>query len=482
MFDLIVIGGGPAGVTAALRARELGATVALIERGEMGGTCTNDGCVPTRVLAKAARLVRDAQQFAEYGLVGEKPTVDFALLLAQTRHTVHRIHEKKQLQSHLEQAGVAVFANAGDAHFVDEHSVALGDGTTLQAEKFILCVGGHARRLPFPGSEYALTHSDIWKLQKLPHRVVVVGGAATGCQLASCFAAFGAHVRVLEVAPRLLTVEDEAVSHGIDEAFRRRDITVITSIGGIERIEQRDGALQVFYLYEGEVRQLTTEAVVMSVGWQGNVEALNLAAAHVQSERGHIVVNDYLQTTAPHIYAAGDITGRMMLVPSAHWEGLLAAGNAVLGNTRASEHRIVPHGSFTDPEYGSVGLTEEKARAAHDDCVVAVVPYAAMDRAVIDGHKEGFCKLIVSSTTHRILGAHIMGEQALEILQLVATCIAADMQIEQLAEMELAYPTFTAIVGLTARRIIRELGIVPLAAQVQSHGRAYSAEWERGEG
>ncbi len=480
MFDLIVLGGGPAGATAALRARELGATVALIERGQMGGTCTNDGCVPTRVLAKAARLVRDAEQFADYGLVGEKPTVDFANLLALTRNTVHRIHEKKQLQSHLEQAGVIVFANAGEARFVDEHSVALGDGTTLQGEKFILCVGGHARRLPFPGSEYALTHSDIWSLQKLPRQVVVVGGAATGCQLASCFAAFGAHVRVLEVAPRLLMLEDEAVSHGIAEAFRRRGITVITNIGGIQRIEQQDGFLRLFYQHEGEVRQLTTEAVVLSVGWQGNTEELNLTAANVQSERSYIVVDDYLQTTAPHIYAAGDITGRMMLVQSANWEGALAAGNALLANKRLTEHRIVPHGGFTDPEYGSVGLTEERARAAHD-CVVAVVPYAALDRAVIDGHKEGFCKLIVSTTTHRILGAHIMGEQALEILQLVATCLAADMQIEYLAEMELAYPTFTAILGLAARQIIRELGIVPLAPQVHSLGRAYVAEWERGE-
>src|SRR6266566_5064791 len=135
MFDLIVIGGGPAGATAAMRARELGATVALIERGQMGGTCTNDGCVPTRVLAKAARLVRDAEQYAEYGLVGEKPSVDFANLLALTGNTVHRIHEKKQLQSHLEQAGVTGFANAGESRFVDEHSVVLGDGTTLQAEK-----------------------------------------------------------------------------------------------------------------------------------------------------------------------------------------------------------------------------------------------------------------------------------------------------------------------------------------------------------
>ena len=480
MFDLIVVGGGPAGATAAMRARELGATVGLIERGQMGGTCTNDGCVPTRVLARAARLMRDAEQYAEYGLVGEKPTVDFATLLAQTRNIVHRIHEKKQLQSHLEQAGVTVYANAGEARFVDEHRVALGDETTLQGEKFIPCVGGHTRRLPFPGSEYALTHSDIWSLQKLPRQVVVVGGAATGCQLASCFAAFGAHVSVLEVAPRLLTLEDEAVSHSIAEAFRRRGIDVITSIGGIQRIEQRDGALEVFYPYEGEVRQLTTEAVVLSVGWQGSTEALNLAAAHVQSERGYIVVDDYLQTTAPHIYAAGDITGRMMLVQSANWEGALAAGNALLAHKRATEHSIVPHGGFTDPEYGSVGLTEERARAAHD-CVVAVVPYAALDRALIDGQREGFCKLIVSATTHCILGAHIMGEQALEILQLLATCLAADMQIEQLAEMELAYPTFTAIVGLAARRIIRELGIVPLAPQVQSLGRAYVAEWERGE-
>ncbi len=480
MFDLIVIGGGPAGTTAAVRARELGATVALVEREQMGGTCTNDGCVPTRVLAKAARLVRDAEQYADYGLAGQKPTVDFASLLAQTRKIVHRVHEKKRLQSHLEQTGVTVFANSGEARFVDEHSIALGDGTTLQGEKFILCVGGHARRIPFPGSEYALTHSDMWSLQKLPRQVVVVGGAATGCQLASCFAAFGAHVRVLEVAPRLLTVEDEAVSHGIAEAFRQSGIAVVTNIGGIDRIEQQEGALHLFYKHEGEVRQLTTEAVVLSVGWQGNVEELNLAAANVKSERGYIVVDDFLQTTAPHIYAAGDITGRMMLVQSANREGALAAGNALLGNKRISEHGLVPHGGFTDPEYGSVGLTEERARAAHD-CVVAVVPYKALDRALIDGHREGFCKLIVSTTTHRILGAHIMGEQALEVLHLVATAMAGDMQVEQLAEMELAYPTFTAIVGLAARRIIRELGIVPLSPQVQSRGRAFTAEWERGE-
>jgi dihydrolipoamide dehydrogenase len=158
---------------------------------------------------------------------------------------------------------------------------------------------------------------------------------------------------------------------------------------------------------------------------------------------------------------------------------VLAAENATMDINRTSEHRIVPHGGFTDPEYGSVGLTEEQARATHD-CVVAVVPYTTLDRAVIDGHREGFCKLIVSTETHRILGAHIMGEQAVEVLQLVATCMAADMRVEQLAEMELAYPTFTVIVGLAARRIMRELGITPLTPQWR-HLRSDMAEWEQGE-
>lgn len=479
MFDMIVLGGGPAGVVAAFRARELGATAVLIERGQMGGTCTNDGCVPTRVLAKAARLARDAEQLAEYGLEGEKPTVDFARLLARTQHVVHQIHEKKQLQFHLEQAGVTVFANAGEARFIDEHSVMLGDGTTLQGEKFIISAGGHARQLPFPGSEYALTHSEIWSLKQLPRQLVVIGGAATGCQIASCFAAFGTKVSILEVAPRILSGEDESVSKAIAEAFQRHGIMVIPGIGRIKRIKQLDESLHVYYMYKNEECMLSTETVVLSVGWQGNVEELNLAAANVLSERGYIVVDDYLRTSAPHIFAAGDITGRMMLVQSAGWEGTLAAENALLEHQRASKHIIVPHGSFTDPEYASVGLTEDQARASQD-CTVAVVPYAALDRAVIDGHKEGFFKLIVSTRTHQILGAHLVGEQALEILQLIASCMAADMVIEQLALIELAYPTYTAIVGLAARQIMRELGGIRLAPQWQNLSQPSISEWEQG--
>jgi pyruvate/2-oxoglutarate dehydrogenase complex dihydrolipoamide dehydrogenase (E3) component len=480
MFDVVVVGGGPAGVTAALRAAELGATVVLVERGNLGGTCTNDGCVPTRVLAKAARLMRDAEQFADYGLRGEKPELDFAALLARTQQAVYRVHEKKQLRAHLEEAGVRVFANSGDAHFEDAHALALADGTRVEGAKYILCVGGHARRLPFPGGEFALTHSDVWRLTQLPRSVVVVGGAATGCQLASVFEAFGARVSLLEVGPRLLANEDSVVSEGIGAAFARRGIEIVTGIGGVERIERADGILRLHYTHEGQARAVEAEAVVLAVGWPGNVEALNLAAAGVEAQRGYITVDDTLRTTAPHIYAAGDCTGRMMLVQTGCDEGTLAAENAILSVGQVSRHGIAPHGGFTDPEYGSVGLREDQARAAFD-CEVASVAYAEMDRAVIDGHMDGVCKLIAARETHQIVGAHIVGEQAVEILQLVATAMAGRMSVEQLAHVELAYPTFTAIVGLAARRIVRQLGSVPLSPRWRLLGDPGAAEWERRE-
>lgn len=477
-YDLIILGGGPAGVTAALRASELGMDaagqglkIALLERNRMGGTCTNDGCVPTRALAKAARLMRDADQFARYGLTGAPPTVDLAALLTRTQQIVYTIQEKKQLIQNLQTSGVEVFTETGDARFVDPHSLATTQGGQFQADKFVLCVGGRARRLPFPGAEYALTHSDVWALKALPKSVAIIGAAATGCQLGSIFRDFGAEVWLLELAPRILPAEDIHVSQTMTEAFMRKGMHVLTGFAGVERIEKGADGLRVVPP-TGE-HLPSVDAVILAVGWPGNVEGLNLPAAGIVPERGFIPVNDYLQTPAPHIFAAGDITGRMMLVQSAGHEAHIAAENAVLGLRQTYGHYIVPHGGFTDPEYGSVGLTEAQAPGA----VVAVVPFADIDRAVIDGHTDGFCKVIVDRESRQILGAHVVGEQAVEIVQLIAASMAAGSRIEQLAGLELAYPTYTAIVGLAARRIAYELGLVPLAPEWRMLGRT-GAEWE----
>jgi len=425
--------------------------------------------------------MRESEDFDEYGLAGEQPVVDLALLLSRVRHTIQTLHEKKQLLAHLQRAGVVVHAGVGQAQFADENTIVLPDNTRLQADKFILCAGGRPRSLSFPGAEYTLSHRGIWSLETLPHSMAVIGGSATGCQLASIMNAFGVQVWLLERGGRILEKEDVLVSEVMTQAFRHRGIQVIDGIDGVDRIEQAENGLRLFYSRSAHTMALEVEAVMLAAGWPGNADSLNLGAAGVASERGYVIVDDYLRTSAPHIFAAGDINGHMMLVQSASYEARIAAENAVLGVGQPYAHHVVPHGGFTDPEYASVGLTEEQARAADGGCLVAVAPYTDLDRAVIDERTEGFCKLIVSPETHRILGAHIVGEQALEAIQLIAAGMAADMWVEQLAELELAYPTYTAIVGLAARHLVRDLGVMPLAPQWRALGKTHLAEWERSE-
>jgi len=291
-------------------------------------------------------------------------------------------------------------------------------------------------------------------------------------------------VTVLEVAPRILPPEDEAVSAAIRAVFAERGLSVVTGIQGIKAVERLPassgalGGVRVHYQMGGQDQTLEAQAVILSTGWLGNLDSLNLEAAGVQTNGRYVLVDDALRTSARHIYAAGDITGRMMLVQSAGYEAVLAAENAVLGSDRREGHAIVPHGGFTDPEYASVGLTEAQARQ-QEDCVTAVVPFSELDRAVIDGHPVGLCKLIVSTLSHRILGAHVVGEQALEIIHLVAAGMLADMWVEQLAELEIAYPTFTAAVGIAARRIVADLGVRPLTPAWRALNRL-PAEWEHG--
>jgi pyruvate/2-oxoglutarate dehydrogenase complex dihydrolipoamide dehydrogenase (E3) component len=458
---VVVIGGGPAGVSAALHAAELGVEVTLIERGRVGGTAFNSGPAPVRTLARAARLVRDWSSWESFGLRGPRPEVDLAATLANARRVADYLHERKRVGDHIRSVGVDLIEEAGDVRFVDPHTVAAADGRTWTADRVIIAVGGRAGRLPIPGAEFGLTYEDVRSVPALPERVCVIGAADTGCQLTSILADFGCAVTLVEYGPRIVPRADVDVSAALEHAFRGRGIEVITS-AAVHQLERLAPGARVRYRVGDDSRAIDVDAAFFAVGWPGNADLVDAAAAGLVTERGYVTVDAFMATNVGHIFAAGDVDGNSMLVSSATLEGRVAADNAVLGPRRRIVHEIVPTGSFTDPEYGSVGLTEEQARARYD-CAVAVARYEDMLRPVADGQPEGFCKLIVETAERKIVGAHVFGEYSAEVIQMVAACMAARMRVEDVADLQFAFPTFTEGVSQAAQMVVNQLGIRPMS-------------------
>ncbi|MFN2143099.1 MAG: dihydrolipoyl dehydrogenase family protein [Candidatus Promineifilaceae bacterium] len=458
MLDLIIIGAGPAGMNAAQQAGKLGARTALITKGYVGGMAATDGPVPVRTLAHAARLVREAQHLERYGIASIEPKVDYPKLLERVREVVVEVYEKVSLIDQLEALNVAVYENVGSARFVDAHTVSAG-GLILQGKNIIICAGGHSRPLPIPGFEHTVTHSDAWALTEIPESMIVVGSGATGAQVASIFNTFGTEVTMFEIAPRILMTEDEDVSRVVKNAFLGHGMEIVEGFEAIDSFEKTDRGVRMTYRHQGETWTKEASLVVMSVGWMANAQELNLQAAGVELDpRGFIAVNEYLQTNVPHIYAAGDINGKRMLVSTSSNEGYYAATHALEGPKYPLHYDLIPMGSFTDPEYAQIGLTEANARQQHD-IVVATVDFADYPRNIIDGRPEGFCKMIADKNTHQILGCHVVGERAVETVQLVAAGMKAGLTVEQLAELPLSFPTYVAIVSWAAYEIVEQLGL-----------------------
>lgn len=455
-YDILVIGAGPAGTSAALRAAELGARVALVEARRTGGTCVNTGCVPTRVLAKTARLMREVRAADAYGITVTGQRIDWPTTVARVRAIVERVQETKAEPHRLAEAGVDLVLE-GRARFVGPHEVELeGSGRRLRADAVILCVGGHSRPLPVPGAELATLPEHVLELPAIPRRLAIIGAGNTGAQLVTVFNAFGSAVTLLEVAPRILVQADAAVSADVTRAFVEQGVRVATSVEDVVSLSRSDEGIVLTWRVDGQEQRTTHDAVVMSTGWPASVEGLGLDAAGLSVERGHIRVDEYLRTDVGHIFAAGDANGQAMLVQAAHVEAEAAARNAVLGATRRTPHHLLPSGGFTDPDYAGVGLTEDEARARDRDCIVAHVAYETLERPIIDDRTRGFLKLIADRRRDLLLGAHAVGENAVEVIQAVTTAMAAGVDVATLAKVEFAYPTYSAAIGVAARRLLAE--------------------------
>ena len=456
-FDVVVVGAGPAGVVAALRAARLGASTALITREQFGGMAANDGPVPVRTLAQAARLIREARQLPLYGIAGGEPSLDYDRLLARVRDVTADARQHTLLRDDLERAGVDIHEQVGIARFADAHTIESDNAPPLHADKVILCTGGASRPLAVPGFDLTATHSDAWHLSSVPPSLIVIGAGATGVQVASIFNAFGSRIHLVEVAPRILMTEDQEVSEAVTAAMVASGVQVVADAGTIDRFERCATGVRVILSTSDGQHSIDATLAVVAAGWVAATAGLDLDRAGVQADRrGFVKVDAQLRTTAPHIFAAGDITGRALVVHEAVREGLVAATNAVLGATTALSPQVSPIGSFTDPEYASVGLTEAAAREKHE-VVAASVRFDSLPRPIIDGRQTGFCKLLVDRELHTILGCHVVGERAVELAQLAATAMAAKMPVEQLALVPFSFPTYANALGRAAIRAALEL-------------------------
>jgi pyruvate/2-oxoglutarate dehydrogenase complex dihydrolipoamide dehydrogenase (E3) component len=458
-MDVCIIGAGPAGVVAALRAAELGARTALVTSAEFGGMAANDGPVPVRTLAHAARLLRDARQLRRYGIAVSEPVLEFPRLLERVREVVDQVRGYSSFRGLMDSLGVAIHEQAGAARFTDPNTVETRSGLRLQADKFIVCTGGISRRLSVPGFELTATHSDAWSLTSVPPSILVIGAGATGAQVASIFNAFGSRIQLFQAGPRILPTEDDDVSAAIAAAFREAGIVVRESFGEIESFEKTPTGVRMNFVKDGARDSGEASLVVVAIGWISNVAGLDLATAGVETDRrGFVRVDSYLRTSAPHIFAAGDITGGLMLVPQAIQSGFIAGTNSVRGASRKLGDQPSPIGSFTDPEYAQVGLIEAQAREAHN-IVTAVVHFDSTTRTIIDGRTTGFCKLIADRSTYRILGCHVVGERAVEITQVAAIAIASGMRVDDLAQVPLSFPTYAGILARVAAKATHQLNL-----------------------
>jgi pyruvate/2-oxoglutarate dehydrogenase complex dihydrolipoamide dehydrogenase (E3) component len=459
MLDVVVVGAGPAGVVAALRAADLGAKTALVTRDEFGGMAANDGPVPVRTLAHAARLMRESRQLGQYGIAVSEPALDYRQLLTRVREVTNDVRAHSAFRGQIDSAGVAVHECAGIGRFVDPHTIETESGLRLHAEKVIVCTGGVPRRLSVPGVEYTATHSDAWSLTAVPPSMLVIGAGATGAQVASVFNAFGSRVQLFQAGPRILPTEDEDVSAAVAVAFRAAGMMVREDFGTIESFEKTADGVRMKFSKDGVRDSTEASVVVVAVGWVANTAELNLEAAGVETDhRGYVRVDAHLSTSAAHIFAAGDVTGHLLLVPQALQEGFVAGTNAVLGATTMLPPGPIPIGSFTEPEYAQVGLTEAAARQTHD-VVTGIIRFDSTTRTIIDGRTNGFCKLIVDRATYNILGCHVVGERAVDIVQVATIAMAGGMRVDDLARVPLSFPTYAGILGRLAASVARRLNL-----------------------
>ncbi|MBN1485884.1 MAG: dihydrolipoyl dehydrogenase [Chloroflexia bacterium] len=445
-FDLAIIGAGPGGYVAAIRAAQLGARVALLEKERVGGVCLNHGCIPTKALLWGAEVLHLAREGEQYGILGsESARPDWARMQDRKAEIVESLVSgvEKLLQSH------NVQVMAGRAALLDPQTLQFGpddggESLTLQADRLILATGSLPIPLPVPGADLpgVLNSRQALQLEQIPHRLVVVGAGVIGIELGVLFSLLGSEVTVVEMLPRILPAVEGDLAKRFGPSLRRLGLTVRTNSRVEEIVQGEDGALGVVMTGRKGEETIWGERVLVAIGRRPCDGGLELERLGIDREGRAIAVNGYLETTVEGVYAIGDCTGGSLLAHRASYHGEVAVENA-MGHRRQVDERALPYVVYTMPEIAGVGLTSEQAQEMERPFELATFPLRANGRALTRGESDGLVRLLYDPDEGTILGVHLLAPHASELLAEATLAVQARLKVGQLADTMHAHPTLS---------------------------------------
>ena len=455
---MVVIGGGVGGYVAALRAARAGADVTLVERRELGGVCLNRGCIPSKVYLQAAGLLHESQKAAVYGLTGElKP--DFPAMKARKGKIVSTL--TGGVSSLLKSARVRVIN--GTASFVDPSTVEIAETSEkVSADVFIIATGSLPVKLPIPGSDHApmLSSDDLLDMDNPPASLLIVGGGYIGVELGQFYSRIGTKVTIVEMTSRIIPTEDAAMADALRTSLEAEGMTILTD-AKIESVGQEGNQRTAVAITAEGKKTLTADAIALTAGRKPEFSNLGLEKIGIElTKSGAIKVDERMRTSLPHIFAVGDCVGGILLAHVASAEAEVAVENA-LGHDSTVSYKAVPRCIYTDPEVGCVGLTEDQARADHPDVKVAKFPFRAVGKALIADSFNGMVKIVADGKHGEILGVHIIGPHATELIAEAVLAIGLECTAEEIARSIHAHPTISEGVGEAAMMLVNGAVHIP---------------------
>ncbi len=458
-YDVVIIGAGGGGITAAFEAQRRGAKVALLEKYKIGGECTHSGCIPSKALIDVAKHYKAIESAAAHGLhaLDVKSGFEFSRAMEHVKSIVDGVYAHEQ-PKRFNDLGIDTFINQSGARFIDAHTVAIGDDK-VSGKNIIIATGSGPRLLPTDPNNPVemLNNENFWELRSQPDSIAFLGGGVIAAELGQALARFGTKVTIIDRNDRILAALDPEVGDYLISAFAESGIEMITGANATVCAKDADGkvCIDIEQGPEGakKASQLSVSELFVSIGRVPNIDGLDLEAAGIEHSRHGVTVDDAMRSSVPHIYAVGDVASRAKFSHVANYQAELVVRNMLNGEDRRSDLSALPWAIFTSPEVGHVGLTESQAREQHNGVQVFKVD-AATDRFITDSKTGGFLKIVMDAE-NRLLGATGVGEHAGEWVQCLTLPIRHKLKAEDIADTIFAYPTYAEIVKKSCSRFLR---------------------------